>query len=159
LDAPVFVPLGRGRGVKKIENFHSRSEPGTAATSRAGSPWASRATRRRSRWARAGIKNVIDLAYRLGTPRDPKHPLQPYPTTAIGASEVNPLAMASTATFVNGGFRVTPRFATSAVTASRPLRRRRRTREGLRSRENHLARTAPASRGLRGDDGTLEEPG
>jgi membrane peptidoglycan carboxypeptidase len=43
-------------------------------------------------------------------PKDPRHPLQPYPTTAIGASEVNPLAMASTAAFVNGGFRVTPRF-------------------------------------------------
>ena len=27
LDAPIEVPLGRGRGVKKIENFHSRSEP------------------------------------------------------------------------------------------------------------------------------------
>ena len=61
--------------------------------------------------ARAGIKNVIELTYRLGMPRDAKHVLQPYPTTAIGASEVNPLAMASTAAFVNGGFRVTPRFA------------------------------------------------
>src|SRR5204863_6371014 len=29
----------------------------------------------------------------------------------IGASEVNPLSMASTAAFLNGGFRVTPRFA------------------------------------------------
>ena len=27
LDAPIYVPLGRGRGAKKIENFHSRSEP------------------------------------------------------------------------------------------------------------------------------------
>ena len=27
LDAPIEVLLGRGRGVKKIENFHSRSEP------------------------------------------------------------------------------------------------------------------------------------
>jgi membrane peptidoglycan carboxypeptidase len=61
--------------------------------------------------ARAGIKNVIDLTYRLGMPRDAKHILQPYPTTAIGASEVNPLSMASAAAFVNGGFRVTPRFA------------------------------------------------
>ena len=61
--------------------------------------------------ARAGIRHVIDLAYRLGMPNDAKHPLQPYPTTAIGASEVNPLAMATTAAFVNGGFRVTPRFA------------------------------------------------
>jgi len=61
--------------------------------------------------ARAGIKNVIGLTYRLGMPRDAKHILQPYPTTAIGASEVNPLSMASAAAFVNGGFRVTPRFA------------------------------------------------
>ena len=61
--------------------------------------------------SRAGIKHVIELAYRLGMPHDDKHVLQPYPTTAIGASEVNPLAMASTAAFVNGGFRVTPRFA------------------------------------------------
>jgi membrane peptidoglycan carboxypeptidase len=112
LDAPFFVSLGRNRGLKKIENFHSRSEPEyrgdipcrialgesrNAAAMRAG--------------ARAGIRKVIDLAYRLGMPRDAKHPLQPYPTTAIGASEVNPLAMASTAAFVNGGFRVTPRFA------------------------------------------------
>ncbi len=27
LDEPIYVPLGRGRGDKKIENFHSRSEP------------------------------------------------------------------------------------------------------------------------------------
>jgi membrane peptidoglycan carboxypeptidase len=112
LDAPVFVPLGRGRGMKKIENFHSRSEP----EYRGEIPCRialgeSRNTAAVRAGARAGIKNVVDLAYRLGMPRDPKHLLQPYPTTAIGASEVNPLAMASTAAFVNGGFRVTPRFA------------------------------------------------
>jgi membrane peptidoglycan carboxypeptidase len=122
LDAPVFVPLGRGRGVKKIENFHSRSEPEyrgdiscrialgesrNAAAMRAG--------------ARAGIRNVIDLTYRLGMPRDPRHMLQPYPTTAIGASEVNPLAMATTAAFVNGGFRVTPRFANDVCHDGRSL--------------------------------------
>jgi membrane peptidoglycan carboxypeptidase len=27
LDAPYLVPLGRGRGVKKIENYHWRAEP------------------------------------------------------------------------------------------------------------------------------------
>ena len=112
LDAPVFVPLGRGRGVKKIENFHSRSEP----EYRGDIPCRialgeSRNTAAMRAGAHAGIKNVIDLTYRLGMPRDPKHPLQPYPTTAIGASEVNPLSMASTAAFLNGGFRVTPRFA------------------------------------------------
>jgi membrane peptidoglycan carboxypeptidase len=112
LDAPVYVSLGRGRGAKKIENFHSRSEPEYRGniTCRI-ALGESRNTAAMRAGARAGIKNVIDLTYRLGMPRDAKHILQPYPTTAIGASEVNPLAMASTAAFVNGGFRVTPRFA------------------------------------------------
>src|SRR6185503_11340562 len=112
LDAPVFVSLGRGRGVKKIENFHSRSEPEyRGEISCRIALGESRNTAAMRAGARAGIRNVIELTYRLGMPRDPAHPLQPYPTTAIGASEVNPLAMATTAAFVNGGFRVTPRFA------------------------------------------------
>ena len=112
LDAPISVPLGRGRGVKKIENFHSRSEPQyRGEISCRIALGESRNTAAMRAGARAGIKNVIELTYRLGMPRDAKHLLQPYPTTAIGASEVNPLSMASTAAFVNGGFRVTPRFA------------------------------------------------
>ena len=106
LDAPISVSLGRGRGAKKIENFHSRSEPqyrGEIACRIALGE--SRNTAAMRAGARAGIKNVIDLTYRLGMPKDAKHVLQPYPTTAIGASEVNPLSMASTAAFVNGGFR------------------------------------------------------
>jgi len=111
LDAPFFVPLGRGRGVKKIENFHSRSEPEYRGEIPCRTALGeSRNTAAMRAGASAGIKHVIDLAYRLGMPRDAKHVLQPYPTTAIGASEVNPLAMASTAAFLNGGFRVTPRF-------------------------------------------------
>jgi membrane peptidoglycan carboxypeptidase len=112
LDAPIYVSLGRGRGLKKIENFHSRSEPQYRGeiTCRI-ALGESRNTAAMRAGARAGIKKVIDLTYRLGMPRDAKHILQPYPTTAIGASEVNPLAMASAAAFVNGGFRVTPRFA------------------------------------------------
>jgi membrane peptidoglycan carboxypeptidase len=112
LDAPVYVSLGRGRGAKKIENFHSRSEPeyrGNMSCRIALGE--SRNTAAMRAGARAGIRHVIELAYRLGMPKDARHPLQPYPTTAIGASEVNPLAMASTAAFVNGGLRVTPRFA------------------------------------------------
>src|SRR5437867_2842850 len=112
LDAPIYVSLVRGRGVKKIENFHSRSEPeyrGVIPCRIALGE--SRNTAAMRAGARAKIKNVIDLAYRLGMPRDAKHILQPYPTTAIGASEVNPLSMASTADFVKGGFRVTQRFA------------------------------------------------
>jgi membrane peptidoglycan carboxypeptidase len=112
LDESIYVSLGRGRGVKKIENFHSRSEPEYRGdiTCRAALGESRNAAAVRA-GARAGIKNVIDLTYRLGMPRDAKHVLQPYPTTAIGASDVNPLSMASTAAFVNGGFRVTPRFA------------------------------------------------
>jgi len=112
LDAPIYVSLGRGRGAKKIENFHSRSEPEYRGniTCRI-ALGESRNTAAVRAGARAGIKNVIDLTYRLGMPKDAKHILQPYPTTAIGASEVNPLSMASAAAFVNGGFRVTPRFA------------------------------------------------
>src|SRR6478672_1118396 len=71
--------------------------------------------------SRAGIKHVIELAYRLGMPHDDKHVLQPYPTTAIGASEVNPLAMASTAAFLNGGFRVMPRFANDVCRGGKSL--------------------------------------
>jgi len=112
LDAPISVSLGRGRGKKTIENFHSRSEPQyRGEISCRIALGESRNTAAMRAGARAGIKTVIDLAYRLGIPRDPKHMLQPYPTTAIGASEVNPLSMASAAAFVNGGFRVTPRFA------------------------------------------------
>jgi membrane carboxypeptidase/penicillin-binding protein len=95
LDAPIYVSLGRGRGAKKIENFHSRSEPEYRGdiTCRI-ALGESRNTAAMRAGARAGIKNVIDLTYRLGMPRDAKHILQPYPTTAIGASEVNPLSMA-----------------------------------------------------------------
>jgi len=122
LDAPIYVSLGRGRGVKKIQNFHSRSEPeyrGNITCQTALGE--SRNTAAMRAGARARIKNVIDLTYRLGMPRDAKHILQPYPTTAIGASEVNPLSMASTVAFLNGGFRVTPRFANDVCRDGRSL--------------------------------------
>ena len=125
LDAPIFVPMGRGRGVKKIENFHSRSEPeyrGDISCRIALGE--SRNTAAMRAGERAGIKHIIELTYRLGMPKDDKHPLQPYPTTAIGASEVNPLAMASTAAFVNGGFRVTPRFANDVCRDGKSLLRK-----------------------------------
>lgn len=122
LDAPISVPLGRGRGAKMIENFHSRSEPQYRGdiTCRI-ALGESRNTAAMRAGARARIKNVIDLTYRLGMPKDAKHMLQPYPTTAIGASEVNPLSMATAAAFVNGGFRVTPRFANDVCRAGESL--------------------------------------
>ena len=122
LDAPISVSMGRGRRPKQIENFHSRSEPQyRGEISCAIALGESRNTAAMRAGARAGIRNVIDLTYRLGMPKDAKHPLQPYPTTAIGASEVNPLAMASTAAFLNGGFRVTPRFVNDICRAGKSL--------------------------------------
>ena len=124
VDEPFYVPLGRGRGVKKIENFHSRSEPeyrGDIGCRVALGE--SRNTAAMRAGARAGIRNVVALAYRLGMPKDDKHVLQPYPTTAIGASDVNPLSMASTAAFVNGGFRVVPRFANDVCRDGKSLLR------------------------------------
>jgi membrane peptidoglycan carboxypeptidase len=110
-------------GRKKIENFHSRSEPEYRGNigCRIAIGESRKIRRRCERAASAGIKNVVELAYRIGIPKDAKHVLQPYPTTAIGASEVNPLSMATTAAFVNGGFRVTPRFATTCVGAENRL--------------------------------------
>src|SRR4029078_12684350 len=66
LDEPIFVSLGRGRGFKKIENFHSRSEP----EYRGNIPCRialgeSRNTAAMRAGQRAGIKNVIELTYRL----------------------------------------------------------------------------------------------
>ena len=122
LDAPIYVSLGRGRGAKKIENFHSRSEPEYRGdiTCRI-ALGESRNTAAMRAGARAGIRNVIDLTYRLGMPWDAKHVLQPFPTTAIGASEVNPLSMASAAAFVNGGFRVAPRFVNDVCREGKSL--------------------------------------
>ncbi len=122
LDAPIQVSLGRGRGVKRIENFHSRSEPQYRGSITCRTALGeSRNTAAMRAGERAGIKRIIDLTYRLGMPWDAKHVLQPYPTTAIGASEVNPLSMASAAAFVNGGFRVTPRFANDVCREEKSL--------------------------------------
>ena len=61
LDAPFEVPLGRGRGVKRIENFHSRSEPQyRGAMSCRTALGESRNTAAMRAGATAGIRNVID---------------------------------------------------------------------------------------------------
>ena len=113
LDEPVGVSLGRGRGVKEIRNFRSNNPKEKQywgwmlckdALGRSQNAAAIRAGQQ------AGIKHIIELTYRLGMPKDPKHTLQPYPTCAIGSCEANPLGMTGAAAFVNGGFKVTPRF-------------------------------------------------
>lgn len=111
LDAPIGVSLGRGRGVKMIQNFHSRSEPlyrGNISCQLALGESRNAAAMRAGQ--RGGIKEMIEMIYRLGMPQDAQHIQQPYPTTAIGGSDVRPIGMAGIAAMLNGGFKVTPRF-------------------------------------------------
>ena len=111
LDAPIGVSLGRGRGVKMIQNFHQNSQPlyrGQISCALAIAESRNAAAMRAG--ARAEMKNVLALMYRLGMPKDAKRPCLPYPTTAIGACDMNPLSMSATAAFMNGGYKVVPRF-------------------------------------------------
>jgi penicillin-binding protein 1A len=56
---------------------------------------------------RVGVHNVIQTSRSLGL----STPIQPYPSTFLGASDVIPLELVSAFTaFANGGQRVTPRF-------------------------------------------------
>ena len=103
--------LGRGRASRRSRTSTRARSPSIAATSAAGLRSANHAIRRRCAPAHAPDQARDRARVSARHAHDDKHVLQPYPTTAIGASEVNPLAMASTAAFVNGGFRVTPRFA------------------------------------------------
>ncbi|OGZ05076.1 MAG: hypothetical protein A2942_02420 [Candidatus Lloydbacteria bacterium RIFCSPLOWO2_01_FULL_50_20] len=116
LDAPIGVSLGRGRGIKMIQNFRSNNPREKQywgmmsckeAVARSQNAAAVRAGQT------AGMKNVISLMYdRLGMPKpkDARQICPPYPTSAIGACDVNPLGMSSLIALVNGGFKVTPRF-------------------------------------------------
>lgn len=112
LDAPIGVSLGRGRGVKMIQNFHSNSQPlyrGQISCALAVAESRNAAAMRAGQ--RAGMKNVLSLMYdRLGMPKNSRYPCLPYPTTAIGACDMNPISMSATATFLNGGYKVVPRF-------------------------------------------------
>jgi len=111
LDAPVAVGLGRGRGKKWIQNFHSNSEPlyrGNISCQLALGESRNAAAMRAGK--QGGIKEMIELIYLSGMPKDARHIQQPYPTTAIGGSDVRPIGMAGVASFVNGGFKMTPRF-------------------------------------------------
>lgn len=122
LDAPVAVGLGRGRGKKWIQNFHSNSEPlyrGQITCAQAVAESRNAAAMRAG--ASAGMKNVLSLMYRMGMKKDDKHPCLPYPTTAIGACDVNPLSMSSAAAFVNGGFKVIPRFVNDVCKGGKSL--------------------------------------
>ncbi len=66
--------------------------------------WNSRNAAAASIAADVGIKNIIETAYTMGIGNKDKHPLQPYLSTALGASEVSPLDLCSAyGTLANGG--------------------------------------------------------
>lgn len=123
LDARIAVKMGRGKPPKWIQNFHQMSQPlyrGNISCSLAIAESRNAAAMRAGQ--QAGIKNVLTLLYdELGMPRDPKHVCLPYPTTAIGACDMNPLNMSAAAAFLNGGFRVTPRFVNDVCKGGKSL--------------------------------------
>ncbi|MDO8521483.1 MAG: transglycosylase domain-containing protein [bacterium] len=108
LDGPVAVPMGRGKPSKWIQNFHTNSQPlyrGQITCRLAVAE--SRNTAAIRAGERAGVKRMVEVAKRLGLGTgDRKYEIQPYPTTAIGASDVVPIDMSAYLSFVNGGYKV-----------------------------------------------------
>lgn len=110
LDAPIAVSRGRGRPPKWIANFRSNDPnvpyyAGEITCARALAE--SRNTAAIRAGTRAGVGHMIELAARLGVGTSAqKYPIQRYPTTAIGASDVVPIDLAAYIAFMNGGYRV-----------------------------------------------------
>lgn len=107
LDAPIFISRGRGKPPKEIANFRTNTQPqyrGEISCRQALAESRNTAAIRAGQYA--GIQHMIELAERLGIRNNDKFPLQPYPTTAIGASEVVPIDMIAYLAFANGGYRV-----------------------------------------------------
>ena len=108
MDAPVAVGRGRERPPKWISNFHTVSQPlyrGKITCRTAIAESRNTAAIRAGR--EAGVKHMVLLAKRLGLGTgNRKYELQPYPTTAIGASDVVPIDMSAYLSFVNGGYKV-----------------------------------------------------
>ncbi|HSE35302.1 MAG TPA: transglycosylase domain-containing protein [Candidatus Paceibacterota bacterium] len=66
----------------------------------------------------ASMDRIISLIYRLGMPKDEKHLIPAYPTTAIGAAEVNLFGMSSLIALVNGGYKIAPTFVNDVCDAN-----------------------------------------
>jgi penicillin-binding protein 1A len=87
-DAPVVVPMGNGRGGKWIGNYDGKFKGpiplrlALAESRNCATMWIVQ---------KVGLPEVLRQARTLGI----RSPLQPYPTTALGASEVNLLELAS----------------------------------------------------------------
>jgi penicillin-binding protein 1A len=108
MDAPVAVGRGRGKPPKWISNFRTNSQPMYRGQMTCRLAIAeSRNTAAIRAGQKAGVKHMVEVAKRLGLGiGDRKYELQPYPTTAIGASDVVPIDMSAYLSFVNGGYKV-----------------------------------------------------
>lgn len=108
LDAPVFVSRGKGRPPKQIANFRSSSEPQYRGEISCRIAIAeSRNTSAIRAGERAGVGHLVALSERLGLGKSGRtYAIQPYPTTAIGASDVTPIDMSAYLAFINGGYKV-----------------------------------------------------
>lgn len=99
----ICIPMGRGKPKHCIKNYDGKYKgaitlrQALAESRNAATVWLA--------WKRLGIKNVIETAQKIGI----KSPLEPYPTTAIGASEVTLLELTNVyRTIASGGILVEP---------------------------------------------------
>jgi penicillin-binding protein 1A len=101
VDGPIALPMGRGRPWKWIHNYDGRYlgviplRVALARSRNAATMWIAR---------EIGIRRVVEAASELGI----ESPLQPYPTTAIGASEVTLLELANAYRAMATGLRARP---------------------------------------------------
>lgn len=99
----ICIPMGRGKPKHCIKNYDGKYKgaitlrQALAESRNAATVWLA--------WKKLGIKNIIETAHRVGI----KSPLEPYPTTAIGASEVTLFELTNTfRTIASDGILVKP---------------------------------------------------
>lgn len=115
LDVPISVSMGKGKQRHEIHNYDGRYYgriqlwQAFAESRNAATMWLFRNLDPGG--PKKSLERVIEAANRLGLYEKAEH----YPTIAIGAEVVTPLALtAAYITFANGGFRVTPQIIEQA---------------------------------------------
>jgi penicillin-binding protein 1A len=109
-DEPIGVPMGGGRGIKWIANYDNRFKgpipmrQALAESRNAVAIWITR---------QIGLNRVLDTARELGI----TSPLQPYITTALGASEVQLLELAGVYRAMASGLAAEPHVIRSITDA------------------------------------------
>jgi penicillin-binding protein 1A len=110
-DEPIAVPMGRGRPAKWIGNYDGHFKGvipmrlALAESRNCATMWIV---------GQVGLRPVLKTAYDLGI----RSKLQPYPTTVLGASEVNLLELANLYRAIASGFVAEPYIVDRATDAS-----------------------------------------